>query len=246
MRGWQIFRYSFWMVINNIETAFRLSVVLYALQALNQVLVLLYAPEEPITGTPVSPVIAVIFLVTGFLAIFASLWIAVAWHRFVLTGESEAGAVPPLHGSLILGYLGRSIMIGLIIALALVIVGVPVFMATAAAPLTGFVMLVGLFVIGAYLFLRLSLILPACAIGQKITVKEAWTATAKDHGSVFVLAVIVVFLGAVLQIPTWLTPDPRSFVNLVYTVVTGWFTTMIGVSVLTTLFRVYIESRSLD
>ncbi len=246
MRGWQIFRYSFWMVINNLETAFRLSVVLYALQALNQVLVLLYAPEEPVTGTPVGLEIGVIFLVTGFLAIFASLWIAVAWHRFVLTGESEEGAVPPLHGSLILGYLGRSIMIGLIIALALIAVGVPLLMASMAAPLIGFVMLIGLLVIGAYLFLRLGLILPAGAVGQKLSLREAWMATAKDHGSILVLALIVVLLSALVQLPTWLNPEPRSFINLVYSVVTGWFGTMIGVSVLTTLFAVYIEGRSID
>ncbi|MGP6088665.1 hypothetical protein [Antarctobacter jejuensis] len=246
MRGWQIFRYSFWTVINNMETAFRLSVVLYALQALNQVLVLLYAPEDPVRGVPVSLEIAATFLVTGILAIFASLWIAVAWHRYILTGEFEEGAVPPWHGSLILGYLGRSIMIGLIISLALIAAGVPLFMLANAVPALGFFVLFAMALLAAYLILRLGIILPAGAIGQKLTLGEAWASTSKEQSTILALAVIVVVLSAVLQLPSWLNPEPRSVVNLVYNVVTGWFVTMVGVSLLTTLFAVFIEGRNID
>lgn len=246
MRGWQIFRHSFWMVINNIETAFRLSVVLYALQALNQVLVLLYAPTDPANSAPVSPGLAMTFLATGLLAVFASLWIAVAWHRFVLEGEAQDGAVPPLHGGLILGYLGRSMMIGLILAVALILAAIPAVIVTGFVPALGALMLLGLVGLGIYLFLRLCVLLPAGAVGRNLTLREAWLATGKEQESIVVLALILAGLSVLIQLPSWFNPDPRSFINLIYSVVTGWFVTMIGISVLTTLFNVCVEGQRID
>lgn len=248
MRGWQIFKHSFWMVMNNLEVAFRLSAVLYAIQALNQVLILLYSPADPGAAEPaaIDAGAALLLLLTGLLAVLASLWIAVAWHRYVLTGEVPGGAVPPLHGALILGYLGRSLMIGLLIVVALMLAAVPVFAVVAVVPALGMLSLLSLVGLGAYLFFRLGVILPAGAVGRRMTLREAWNATGKEQESIITLALIVMGLSLLLQVPAWLNPDPASVINLLYSIVTGWFATMVGASTLTTLYGVYIEGRAID
>lgn len=246
MRGWQIFKHSFRMVINNLEAAFRLSAVLYAIQALNQVLVLLASPANAEGATVISPGMAFMVLVTSILAIVASLWIAVAWHRFVLTGEVPDSAVPPWHGGLILAYLGRSIMIALLVAVALVAALIPMSAVMTMAPGTGLPLLLILLGLAVYLFFRFGVLLPAGAIERKMTLREAWAATGKDNNAMFVLTLIVVGMVVAVQLPAMLNPDPQSLVNLIYSVVVGWFATMIGISILTTLYGVFVEGRDID
>lgn len=246
MRGWQVFKHSFWMVINNLEVAFRVSAVLYAVQALNQVLILMAAPADGPADAVVSPGLALMIMVTAILAIVASLWIAVAWHRYVLTGEAPEGALPQWHGGLILGYLGRSVMIALLIAVAVVAAMIPVGFVMSLAPgaaLPLVLMVVGL---AAYLFFRFSVLLPAGAVDRKLTLREAWTATGKEREAVLVVTLIVVGFSVLVQVPAWLNPNQASLVNLAYSIVVGWFATMIGISVLTTLYGLCVEGRDID
>ncbi|WP_323767818.1 hypothetical protein [Antarctobacter sp.] len=246
MRGWQVFKHSFWMVINNLEVAFRVSAVLYAVQALNQVLILMATPTGDATEMVVSPGMAMMALATAVLAVVASLWIAVAWHRFVLTGEVPEGALPQWQGGLVLAYLGRSVMIALLVALAVVAAMIPIGIVMAAAPGAALPLLFVLVVMAVYLFFRFGVMLPAGAIDRKLTLREAWAATGKEHGTVVVLALIVVGFSVLVQLPAWLNPDPKSLINLVYSVVVGWFATMIGVSVLTSLYGLCVEGRDID
>ncbi|MBY6120566.1 hypothetical protein [Mameliella alba] len=246
MRGWQIFRHSFRMVLNNLEAAFRLSAVLYAVQALNQVLVLLAAPAEGSAATVINPGMAMMVLATSILAIVASLWIAVAWHRYVLTGEEPDGAVPPWHGGLVLAYLGRSVMIALLVVVALVAALIPVTALMAMAPALGLPLMLMVVALAVYLFFRFGVMLPAGAIDRKMTLREAWAATGKDQEAMVVLTLLVTGMVVAVQLPAMLNPDPHSLINLVYSVVVGWFATMIGISVLTTLYGVCVEGRDID
>lgn len=246
MRGWQVFKHSFGMVINNLEAAFRLSAVLYAVQAVNQVLMLMVAPSGDPTEAMVSPGLALMVLVTALLGIVSSLWIAVAWHRYVLTGEAPIGVVPQWHGGLILAYLGRSLLIGLLILVAVVAAMIPVGVVMAAAPGAGVPLMLLLVALAAYLFFRFGVMLPAGAIDRKMTLREAWAATAKEKEAVLGVTFIVVGVTVLVQLPAWLNPDPGSVVNLVYSVVLGWFATMVGVSVLTTLYGICVEGRDID
>lgn len=49
-----------------------------------------------------------------------------------------------------------------------------------------------------------------------------------------------------LQVPTILSGDPGSLVSLVYALVVGWFATMIGISLLTTVYGHCVEGRGID
>jgi len=179
--GWKIFMHSVRMVLDNLGPALRVSAVLYLLQAASQIVTFMMPQADPKGGDPAAaPVAAGELLILMILALVASLWIAVGWHRFVLTGETPRGWLPAWHGSEMLSYLGRSIVIGLLIGLGIAVIGgLAMGVAMAAPGLVGLVAF-GLVGLASYVFFRIGLILPAAALGKTLSLGESWKATAKD------------------------------------------------------------------
>lgn len=250
MKGWQIFRHSFNLVMANLDQALRLSLVLYLIQSAYTVYSFLNPPQmTEFEGTEIpmmSPETILPTIILGVLAVIASLWIAVAWHRFALTGETAPGWLPRFHGSEIMGYLGRSILIVILIILGIVVVSIPVGIISIGLPALAGVMSLMLIGLAAYLFFRLGVMLPAAALGDKLTLGAAWDATRGQSGTILTLALIVVGASIVFQLPSWFNDDPTSVLNVVYSLVVNWFATIIGISVLTTLYGHFIENRSID
>ncbi|WP_411232715.1 hypothetical protein [Marivita sp. S0852] len=234
----------------NLDQALRLSLVLYVLQSSYTIYSFFNPPQMmEIEGTqmPVmDPATILPTLLLGLLAIIASLWIAVAWHRFALTGETTSGWLPQFHGSAVLGYLGRSFLIGLLVILAIVVVSIPVGVISIGIPGLAGIMTLALIGIAAYLFFRLGVMLPAAALGEKLSVGQAWEQTRGESGTIFTLALIVVGASIVVQLPSWFNDDPTSVINVVYSLVVNWFATIIGISVLTTLYGHFVENRPID
>ena len=250
MKGWQIFKHSFNLVIANLEQALKLSLVLYLVQSAYTIYAF-FNPPETIelegTGIPVmDPGDMFAALLLGLVAIIASLWIAVAWHRYALTGEQASGWVPSFHGSEMMGYLGRSLLIGVLIILAIFAASIPIGLLSVGLPaLAGMLSLV-LIGLGAYLFFRLGVMLPAAALGEKLRLTDAWDATRNESATILTLAMIVVGGSIILQLPSFFNDDPTSVINVVYSLVVNWFATMIGISVLTTLYGHFVERRPID
>lgn len=250
MKGWQIFTHSVRLVLSNLGNALRVSLVLYLVVAVSQIANYLNPPEMTMMDGIEMPVMSTEYstqnLLFAILAIVCSLWIAVGWHRFVLAEEYPKGWLPQWHGFSMLIYLGRSILLGLLVVVCVSVVSLPLGMMIAAAPglalFLPFVM-VGL---GVYLFFRLGAVLPGAALGQKITFSAAWTATKGENGTIIVLAVLVVGASFLLQLPTMLSGSPNSLLSLIYGLVVNWFATIIGISVLTTLYGHFIEKRPID
>ncbi|MFZ7091019.1 hypothetical protein [Primorskyibacter sp. 2E233] len=242
MKGWAIFVHSVRLVMNNIDVALRVSLVLYLVQGAYQLTAFQYAPEGGGQPAQLPPQAALPLLVLGIAAVIASLWIAVAWHRFVLLEERPSGWLPNWHGGKILGYLGRSMLIGVLISVVL-LVTLSVVM---VIPPLQVVILPGMVLAGSYFFFRLGVMLPAGAIDRKMKLAESWNATKDKDGAIVVLALIMMAGAFVLQIPSLVNGDPSSPISLVYDLVTGWFATMIGVSILTTLYGHYVEGRDID
>jgi hypothetical protein len=88
--------------------------------------------------------------------------------------------------------------------------------------------------------------LPAAALGQKLSLGDAWQATKGESGTIVTLALIVVGASVIIQLPSWLNDDPTSIINIVYSLVVNWFATIIGISVLTTLYGHFVEKRPID
>ncbi|MFZ5963627.1 hypothetical protein ACOXXX_11790 [Thalassococcus sp. BH17M4-6] len=250
MKGWQIFAHSVRLVFSNLEQALRVSLVLYLVQVANQVAFFLNPPEMVEVGGMSYPEMSAggtfQSLILGLLAVVASLWIAVAWHRFVLAEEYPQGWLPRWHGSNMLSYLGRSILVGLLITLAVLVVSVPLGLITMAAP--GLAALLPILMVGlaAFLFFRLSVMLPAAALGHKMKLGEAWEETSGETDTILVLAAVVAGASILIQLPTMLNGDPGSFISLIYGLVVNWFATIIGISLLTTLYGHFIEKRPID
>lgn len=247
MKAWSMFVHSLRLVINNIDVALRVSLVLYSVQVASQVFA--YAVDDGtlvegpggLPGPDISAGEGLVMFLLGLAALMASLWIAVAWHRFVLLGEMPEGWLPRWPGAAIPGYLWRSVLIGLAVALAALPVG-----AVAAVFLPPMLMLAVTVGVASYVFFRLSPILPAIALGEALSFRAAWQATGDAAGTMAGLAGLMILGSLALQVPTLLSGDPNSLLSLVYSVVVGWFATMIGISLLTTVYGYCVEGRGID
>ena len=98
----------------------------------------------------------------------------------------------------------------------------------------------------SYLFFRVGLVLPAAAVGRPLTMRESWQATGEGDKAVLMLALIVIGAQVLISVPAMIDGNTSSVVSLIYSVVVNWFVTMIGVSILTTLYGHFIEGRPID
>ena len=256
-QGWKIFLHSLRMVFGNLGAALRVSLVPYLIQVAFSIYVFM----------KIGPVIQMmqagrqVQLPPGFLGLWilllvvivvTSLWIAVAWHRYVLLEEEPGAILPPFHGPEMARYLWVSILISLIMFLAGFLVGMiiavinMILMAIIGPSLVTVIVGTLLLIIPLiYIFYRLSPALPAAAIGRKMSLADAWNATAPAGSAIFTIAILGALAGIILEIPAMIDSDPGSIVNLVYSHVTGWIVMMIGISVLTTIYGVYVEGREI-
>ncbi|MBN9886070.1 hypothetical protein [Salipiger abyssi] len=245
--GWKIFMHSVRMVLDNLQAALRISLLLYLVQVALQVMIFSGSggsvdPQE-IAATPAAAGNLLIMLV---FAVLASLWIAVGWHRYVLTGEMPAGWLPRWHGAELGSYLWRSIMIGLVIGLALVTIGAVLGMLVMGIPGLARLLIFGMAGLVSYVFFRIGLILPAAALGQSLQMRDAWEATKQDDKAILVLALISMAAQIVIGLPAMIDGDTSSLISLIYRVVVDWFVMMFGISLLTTLYGYFIERRRID
>lgn len=258
MLGWKIFKRAVRLLLDNLAVVLRISVVPYGIVValslflgINAADQSAFTPTTDATGAMTLPPEAAgqigSYLLFAFSQVLAFVWIAVAWHRYVLLGEEPNGWIPIFHGGPMLGYVGRSILIGLIVILVSSgIIAIGVFM-----PLISFPVAVIVSLIIGY---RLGIILPAGAIGEKLTLSEAWKKTSGHSGTVMILGILTFAVSFLLQIPTLLDVGAAetveeaisSPVTQIYTQVAGWLLALIGVGVLTTLYGHLVEGRPVD
>jgi hypothetical protein len=136
----------------------------------------------------------------SFIAAVIGAGIAIGWHRFVLREERRAFSGP--------NTLARYVLLAVIVVLpgaAIVLIGIPAVAAllhglsdrAGATAITAVIVL--LVIVGTTVTLRLSLILPAVAIGDRaMTFRRSWAATRGNAARIFVGCIAV-------QIPPWLS-----------------------------------------
>ncbi|MGB3406478.1 MAG: hypothetical protein WBA67_03205 [Jannaschia sp.] len=250
MLGWKLFVRALNLLIENLGEALRVSAVPYAVVIALTVWLSSDAPdgmtgEDILAGTALSGAQAGSALMLALVNVLISLWIAVAWHRYVLLEEHGTGWIPPFHGNEMLGYFGRSFLIGLLVGVAILGISIPLGVLALAIP--GGSLLVGavaLF-IGMIVFYRLAIVLPAGAIGRPMTLGEGMEATKGHTETVMVLALLTVGFSLVLQVPA-LLDGTAGLISAVYQGVVGWIGLMLGVSTLTTLYGYLVEGRSVE
>ncbi len=252
-QGWKIFLHSLRMVFGNIGAALKVSLLPYLIQV--AVSIYVFSQIDPVLrmiqeGQPVQPPPGFFSLLAISVAVtlVTSLWIAVAWHRYVLLEEEPGTVMPRFHGAEMVRYLWATVLISLLAilaALAAMLIVMVLMAILGPSPAMGLIGMLLMIVPLIYVFYRLSPALPAAAIGERMRLGEAWNATAPAGSAIFTIAILGALAGIIIEIPALMDSNPGSLVNLIYSNVTGWILMMVGISVLTTIYGVYVEGREI-
>ena len=247
MKSWLLFKHAFLQVKGNMREAIQISGLLWAVLL---ILSLLVRPdfENPQLN---SGFVMFVFLVIQLLV---TAIIAVEWHRFILLGEYPKSYIPVWHGTRVLKYIWTSILISLVIGLASVAIAIPfalIAMGAGAAGLSEMVLstfsvifIVALVILLLSMVFRISLSLPSVALDRKISFNEAWGKTRGMWWMFAKLALITFLFSALVSIPAELFRW-NGTLYLVISYIANWFSTIVGISVLTTLYGVVIENRQI-
>jgi hypothetical protein len=251
--GVNLFVHSVRLVLGDWRNALRVTGLLYLIYAIPAlVLGLLF----PVTATAQNPEQALatvasfapVGIITALLMAVVYVWLAVTWHRYILLEEQPGGQLPAFHQREILSYAGNAILLWLISIVVTIVVGLVAsplaFLGVIGAILIGIILISIILIIGY----RLGLVLPSRAVGQRLTFGEAWAATRGQSGTILVLAIVSALAAVVIDIPAMVLaflPGIGTILALLWRLATGWVTLVVGVSILTTLYGVYVEKRAI-
>jgi hypothetical protein len=250
--AWLIIRHSFELLFRNLGNALKVSVGPVLLVAIFSTLVILTlgmsADDLMLTlaNGAVGGAFVLAFLMVLVAILFASAWIAVAWHRFILL-EEYPGLLPAIAERPIVTYAIRSILLGLLMILALIpaviVIGIIAQILGPESPLViaAFGFAIGVYF--SYFWLRLAIILPATAVGKSMRLTEAWAATAGLSGPILGASAILVALN--VGITGIVGALSGGVISIIIEIAVNWVTLMIGTSILTTIYGNAVEGRPL-
>lgn len=241
MKAWAIFVHSVRQVFGNLGAALRISVVPFLLVV---VIVLgAVALGMPANGGRLSSGMVLALLLIVAIYVVALVSIAVNWHRHILLAE-PVGWVPVLRGGRVLAYLGRLILVALVMVVA-GFLALALLMSVSGHQVGVSAMLVIPVMLGALtLNWRLATALPGAATGGGRGFAEAWAATRGQWPTL--LALSAIYLGAALAVG--LLVGLLAFIPVIGALAdlaASWAWMMVGLSVLTTLYGHYVEGRPL-
>lgn len=254
MLGWKIFAHSLRMVFGNITQVLQITVgpALIATLVIVGLFLALGLPMDVFTSDTsdlpanLSPGTVIIFILSMVVVMSVVMfWIAVSWHRFILLEEYPRGIVPPFRTDRILAYLGRALLLVLLAMVGYIPIAVIFAVLGQALAIVSVVvsLVYGIFL--AISLYRLSIILPAAAIGHPITLGEAWSKTEGTASTIVVLVIVAMLFQLLVQLGfTMLAAVP--VLGVLLSVFFGTLILpMINVSILTTMYGIFIEKREL-
>lgn len=178
------------------------------------------------------------------------LWIVVGWHRYILLNE-QPRLVPAFRPDRMLGYFGKSLLVGLILLPLALIVGFVAGSIASGMVQGGGNVIPALVAMGLIVYvplavvaMRLGTMLPGAALEPGVPVFSGWEAT---RGATFTILGVVVLTGGFALLLEFvgmrIFGEPVSGPALVYELVKQWIIALVGASILTTLYGHYIEKR---
>jgi hypothetical protein len=252
--GFAIFLHSVRMVLRNFQQAVQISLV-PALIAMAIIMIVggsLIGFEElsswgaetsSATEGEIPEGFAGFFVIVALVFILTTFWIVVNWHRFVLLEEYPQGWVPPFRTDRVLAYLGKGLIlvgIGLVVMVPLVFVS-----ALAGSTLGAALLVVGWLAMVSILY-RLAVILPAAAVGAPLSIADAWEATMGQMWTIIVLLLTSFVFQLLVQLVFAAFAMIPVIGTLLVLIPSVLILPLINVSVLTTMYGVFVEKRSLD
>lgn len=195
-------------------------------------------------------VTVLVCLVTIFV-IFA--WVAITWHKAVLENVTP-GFLPQFRGISLGAYIGRSIVLGLIMVAILIPLGIifSLFVASGfrvgALDVNGGFSLGGFSLLGTvmsviagtlftFIWVRLASTLPAIAVGRRVPISEGWANTKEISQDILVGSFFLMLLNFALEVIQSLVAPLSSNGFIGLQVLFGWFTVMLGFSFLTKTYE---------
>ena len=267
--GWNLVRHAFSMVFGNLNDALKASAVPFGI-LIAVVLIFIWTNLGGFVGLEAlatSPEAAGqmlsqnagTFVLSGIvmiaLYVFVFSWVAVTWHRFILL-EEYPDTVPAVADRPIMAYIGKSIILGLI----LIAIGIPIFFVAGALialfvdPATiaagGFslpTLIIGIAAGAAmmWFWFRFAVVLPGTAIGKSMTLGEGWAATARIAGPIFVAVLIMIAINFVVGELVGAVFGATGALSAIVQIIVQWISLMVGASMLTTLYGHLVEGRDL-
>jgi len=248
--GWLLFKHSVLMVWRNFQQALQI----FLLPTILAIAIVLgaafglgvppgaFATTPEGSGDPVPGGLYLFIWIAFMTIVFVMCWTVVAWHRFVLLEEYPQGWIPAVKGDRIAAYVGRSILL-ILAFFAMSIPLVIVMTATMGVPVVMWPLLFACSLIVYVFGLRLSITLPAAAIGSRLTFGQAFEETRGAFWPILTIAFCSGVLGFSLNAVELL------FANIpvlyyIWAVPTQLFVAVLNVSVITTLFGHYVEKRT--
>lgn len=252
--SWNLVALSFAMILRNPGVVIRISLVPFALALLLTGLgwaLLGVGPQAMARALALGLVetsVTIALALAAVLIILAMAWSSIAWHRFVLRAEVPGimpEFVPPRIGS----YALRSTLISVLLLVMLFPLSAIGLQMLGALGLLGFwpgqlAIAFGVATLMVFLWVRLTLILPAVALGQPLTIAESWAATATRTDDILRAAAILAALELVFSGLLDLAPF-AVMLALVLRLLLMWILTLAGAGLLSLFYGELIERRHL-
>lgn len=253
MQSWAILSHSAKMVINNLNVAVRLAIPLIGAMVLS---LLLFGQDVFNSSTEFSfDVETDEDLLSGFEVGFASLiqaiaalWVAVAWHRYILLEEEPQGILPTFHVNRVLAYFGWGLLLAIIIGvIATVVGGIGAILISfgGIGGLLGGAVITVMIVFIIYFASRVYVILPSAAIGQTLSLSQAWAATRGYGGSIIVAYIFFIIAAIIGGLVVGLISALLGFVGTLMMMALNLALIMFGMSFLTTIYGITVENREI-
>lgn len=241
MTGYLLFKHAVSRVFRNLDDALAISGLIWIATMAIVLVASSYAPTMPATvegwGALTMDQI-LIALGANIAVIVASIWIAVEWHRFVLLGERPQTVIPPFRASLLLAYMGKSILLMVVLFAMMFVAMLILMLVMLLAGALQFLVMAFLLCAGSalmYAFYRLSPMLPAAALGASLPIQEAWSKTEAYKVQIFQATILMILMTLLLQVPYAFLGS--GVVGVVVSLVTGWIGLMVGVSLLSAIYE---------
>lgn len=191
----------------------------------------------------IDPADAGAILLAGLAGLAGYVMTAIFWHRHVLLmgSDRETSLFPGM--GIVAGYVWRVIVVGFVQMLA----AFPILAVTGAVAYALSFFVAGLIagVVFFWIALRISLILPAAAMGRKMTLAESWNTTATLAGPLWGLAAMLGVLSGVVALVIGQLATPGTGASIWLQTASYIVEGLISISVLTTLYGHLVEGRSL-
>jgi hypothetical protein len=179
---------------------------------------------------------------------------AVNWHRYILLDEVPVGMQKLRVDQTVWRYFGNLVLIILMASLCILPFTLLFSLfAGASFTLAFFIMMVAAVFILMPIIYRLSVKLPSIAIGRSdFSLNDAWKVTDGNWMRFVGIGLLTTILswiagigvlGVSMVVNTMLGSDASFWVDLVLQVVTNWVLTIMGVTLLTSLYGFFVEGR---